>query len=65
MINRKKAGFANAFDASAFCQAYKDWDGNPMNVFLQMDVDEFFNMLFDKIETLLKDTEHVRSFLSF
>lgn len=37
-----------------FCRAYKDYDGNPMNVAVQMDVDEYFNLLFDRLETRLK-----------
>ena len=30
------------------------WDGNPTNVLEQMDVEEFFNMLMDRIETAIK-----------
>mmetsp|Transcript_12467 Transcript_12467/g.20271 ORF Transcript_12467/g.20271 Transcript_12467/m.20271 type:complete len:3278 (-) Transcript_12467:248-10081(-) len=44
------------FDTRDFCAAYKDYDGQPMNTSLQMDVDEFFNMLFDRLESLLKKT---------
>jgi len=39
-----------------FCHAFKDWDGNPTNVLEQMDVEEFFNMLMDRIETAIKGT---------
>jgi ubiquitin C-terminal hydrolase len=42
------------FDASGFCAAYKDYDNQPMHHGLQMDVNEFFNVLFDKLEALLK-----------
>ncbi len=38
------------------CNAYKDYDGQPVNTSQQMDVDEYFNMLFDKLETCLKGT---------
>jgi ubiquitin carboxyl-terminal hydrolase 34 len=41
------------YDPKDFCKAYK-YDGQPMNPAVQMDADEFFNMLFDKVETLLK-----------
>lgn len=37
-------------NTSAFCHAYKDYQGNPTNVSIQMDVDEFFKMLLDKLE---------------
>ena len=37
-------------DMTGFCHAFKDWDGNPTNVLIQMDADEFFNQLIDRIE---------------
>ncbi|KAF9581346.1 hypothetical protein BGW38_001679, partial [Lunasporangiospora selenospora] len=43
-----------SYNAHSFCYAYKDWDGNPMNVAVQMDVDEFFNILFDRLENSVK-----------
>ncbi|KAF9438482.1 hypothetical protein BGZ76_007601 [Entomortierella beljakovae] len=45
-----------SYNARGFCYAYKDWDGNPMNVAIQMDVDEFFNILFDRLENSVKNT---------
>ncbi|KAI9136811.1 hypothetical protein BKA69DRAFT_1128787 [Paraphysoderma sedebokerense] len=45
-----------AFNAYQFTRAYKDYDGQSMNPYVQMDVDEYFNMLFDKLETKLKGT---------
>lgn len=44
------------YDAIGFCKAYKDWEGQPMALGVQMDVDEFFNMLFDRQEDLLRTT---------
>jgi ubiquitin carboxyl-terminal hydrolase 9/24 len=41
-----------------FCHAFKDWDGNPTNVLEQMDVEEFFNMLMDRIETAIKGSSN-------
>lgn len=41
-----------------FCNAFKDWEGNPTNVFEQRDVDEYLNMLMDRLETLTKSTKH-------
>jgi hypothetical protein len=40
----------------AFTASYKDWEGNPMNTRIQMDANEFFNTLFDKLEGLLAPT---------
>ncbi|CDW78729.1 UNKNOWN [Stylonychia lemnae] len=41
-----------------FCHAFKDWDGNPTNVMEQMDVEEFFNMIMDRIETAIKGSPY-------
>jgi len=48
-----------AYDTLPFCMSFKDYDGNVMNTKVQMDVDEFFNMLFDRLENLLKGTDAV------
>ena len=39
-----------------FCLEFKDWEGNPINSAEQMDVDEFFNTLMDKLESALRET---------
>eukprot|EP01022_Parablepharisma_sp_SALTPOND_P026524 TRINITY_DN64327_c6_g1_i1.p1 TRINITY_DN64327_c6_g1~~TRINITY_DN64327_c6_g1_i1.p1 ORF type:complete len:2209 (+),score=297.78 TRINITY_DN64327_c6_g1_i1:12673-19299(+) len=44
------------YNPKIFCHAFKDWDGKPINVLEQMDVDEFFNLLMDKIEFAIKGT---------
>jgi ubiquitin carboxyl-terminal hydrolase 9/24 len=41
-------------DPKSFCNAFKDLSGNPINIFEQMDVDEFTNILFDRLENQLK-----------
>jgi ubiquitin carboxyl-terminal hydrolase 9/24 len=45
------------YNPKGFCHSFKDWEGNPTNVLEQMDVDEFFNMLMDRIENTVKGTE--------
>ncbi len=47
-------------DMTGFCHAFKDWEGQPTNVLIQMDVDEFLNMFIDWIEEKLKPTIHKR-----
>ncbi|EGR34208.1 ubiquitin carboxyl-terminal hydrolase family protein, putative [Ichthyophthirius multifiliis] len=42
------------YDCREFCFQFKDFDGQPTNVMQQMDVDEFFNTLMDRLETDLK-----------
>ncbi|CAG8519826.1 15599_t:CDS:10 [Acaulospora morrowiae] len=45
-----------AYEATQFCHAYRDYDGQPLNVALQMDVDEYFNGLFDRLESSVSGT---------
>eukprot|EP01022_Parablepharisma_sp_SALTPOND_P032448 TRINITY_DN845_c0_g2_i1.p1 TRINITY_DN845_c0_g2~~TRINITY_DN845_c0_g2_i1.p1 ORF type:complete len:2060 (+),score=156.24 TRINITY_DN845_c0_g2_i1:5530-11709(+) len=47
------------YNPAGFCQAFKDWEGNPINYAEQMDIDEFFNILMDKLENALKETTKV------
>ena len=42
-----------------FCAAYRDLDGEPMAPGVQMDVNEFFNVLFDRLESQLKGLPQV------
>lgn len=43
-----------------FCHAFKDLDGNPINIFEQMDVDEFSNLLMDRLEFATKGSNLVK-----
>jgi len=45
-----------AYEAAPFCRAYKDYDGQPLNVAVQMDVDEYFAGLFDRLENSVTGT---------
>ena len=45
------------YNPKLFCLAYRDIDGNPTNVVVQQDSQEFLNSFCDKIETHLKETE--------
>lgn len=46
-----------AVSPSAFCYAFKDFDGNPTNTSIQQDAQEFLNMAFERIEQGLKGTK--------
>ena len=43
----------NPFD---FCFSFKDFDGNPTNTSIQQDCQEFLNILFDRLENMLRPT---------
>lgn len=49
------------YDMQDFCNAYK-CDGQPTNTSVQMDVDEFLTMLFDKLERALKKNNILKDF---
>lgn len=39
-----------------FARSFKDWDGNPTDVTVQMDVEEFYSIFMDRLEGKLKGT---------
>lgn len=41
-----------------FAKSFKDFEGNPINIIEQMDVDEFFGSFMDKLENLVKNTRY-------
>ena len=41
-----------------FCNAFKDYEGNPTKVNEQMDIDEFSGILFDRLESQMKGTNY-------
>ena len=45
-----------SFDTRSFCSAYRDYDSLPINPSMQMDADEFLNILFDQLESALRRT---------
>ena len=51
------------YDTRPFCNVYK-YEGMPVQVSEQMDVEEFFNMLFDRLESALKRENKVSKHLS-
>lgn len=42
------------YNPKKFIMSFKDFDGSPLDPNVQKDVDEFFIMLMDKIENLIK-----------
>jgi ubiquitin C-terminal hydrolase len=42
-----------SYNPTSFCMAFKDLDGNPTNVSLQQDTNEFFNLFCDRLQTAI------------
>eukprot|EP01105_Mastigella_eilhardi_P024464 TRINITY_DN6382_c0_g1_i1.p2 TRINITY_DN6382_c0_g1~~TRINITY_DN6382_c0_g1_i1.p2 ORF type:complete len:2586 (-),score=681.76 TRINITY_DN6382_c0_g1_i1:7878-14936(-) len=51
------------YDTRPFCSKIRDYEGNPVNTNQQMDANEFFNMLFDKLDNVLKRVPAQRNLL--
>jgi len=45
-----------------FCNNFKKYDGQVINIIEQMDVDEFFNLLIERVEPFLKSTPYEKVF---
>lgn len=45
------------YNPKKFIKSFKDIDGSPLDPFVQKDVDEFFNLFMDRIESLVKGTK--------
>ncbi|KAJ5770638.1 uncharacterized protein N7511_002689 [Penicillium nucicola] len=48
-----------------FVDSIRTFDNEPIDVTIQMDVDEFYNLLFDRWESQVLDTESKKKFRSF
>jgi len=46
------------YDTKPFLKVCTGYDGKPTNPYVQMDADEFFNMITDKLERALAGSEH-------
>jgi len=44
------------YNPVGFCFAFKEFDGTPTNTSEQKDAQEFLNVLFDRVENVLKPT---------
>jgi hypothetical protein len=42
------------YHSTPFVYSYKDWDGNPTDVLIQHDADEFLKVIIDKVESVMK-----------
>jgi ubiquitin carboxyl-terminal hydrolase 34 len=57
LFARLQLGNDKAAYPQELAQTIIDFEGLPINIHVQMDVDEFFNLLFDRIEGQFKNTE--------
>ncbi|KPI39417.1 Ubiquitin carboxyl-terminal hydrolase 34 [Cyphellophora attinorum] len=60
-----ECSYEKAIDPSGAVGSIMTYDGTNIDVTVQMDVDEFFNLLFDRIETGLSDSEEKTAFQGF
>jgi hypothetical protein len=55
-FRRLQASQRRSIDIAPVVSQLRDWDGNPVNVLAQQDVNEFLTVLFDQLEPQLKQT---------
>ena len=58
MLMNLNLSLQQCFEPEGICHTFKGYDGEPINVRVQQDADEFMNLLFDKLEEIMKNTEH-------
>lgn len=57
--------YDKSVDPTAAVESINTWDGDLIDVTIQMDVDEFFNLLFDRLEGQMLDNESRVRFKAF
>lgn len=62
LFARLQLGNDKAACPAALAKSIIDFEGRPIDINIQMDVDEFFNLLFDRIEKQLKNIGEVAQF---
>ena len=65
LFGKMQAGYFKFTDTLNFARAVQPYDSEHIDVTIQMDVDEFYNLLFDRLENELPDTaskEQLRTF---
>ncbi|KAJ3371010.1 hypothetical protein GGF31_003740 [Allomyces arbusculus] len=55
MFAHLHASQRHEYDTRPFVRTLKDFEGRPLNEHVQMDGDEFFNMVFDRLEAQVQD----------
>jgi ubiquitin carboxyl-terminal hydrolase 34 len=62
LFARLQLGNDKAAYPQELAQSIIDFEGHPINIHIQMDVDEFFNLLFDRVESQFGDLEERSKF---
>ncbi|KAJ5777163.1 hypothetical protein N7520_000409 [Penicillium odoratum] len=57
--------WTKSFDPQAFVESIRTYDNEAIDVTVQMDVDEFYNLLFDRWEAQIVDSKCKKKFRSF
>ncbi|KAI5781143.1 hypothetical protein EDC01DRAFT_619960 [Geopyxis carbonaria] len=65
LFARMQEGFDRAADPKDLVESLRDFAGEPIDPTVQMDVDEFFNLLFDRLESEMSGNETRSLFRSF
>ena len=65
LFAKMQNGLMKYADTRDFASAIKDYENNEIDVTVQMDVDEFFNLLFDRLEGQMETAEQKTAFRTY
>lgn len=65
LFSRMQSSHERSADTAAFARAIRPYDTDHIDVSVQMDVDEFYNLLFDRWERQMAAPELMRQFRAF
>jgi ubiquitin carboxyl-terminal hydrolase 34 len=65
LFARMQYSFAKAIEPRDLVESLRDFAGDPIDPHVQMDVDEFFNLLFDRLESEMPSAELKSTFRSY
>ncbi|KKK18163.1 hypothetical protein ARAM_004521 [Aspergillus rambellii] len=65
VFGHMQESWLKSVDPQAFVDTIRTYDNEPVDVTIQMDVDEFYNLLFDRWEAQISNPEDKKKFRSF
>ncbi|KAL7275754.1 hypothetical protein RUND412_001304 [Rhizina undulata] len=65
LFARMQNSYTKAIEPREFVEAISDYEGEQIDITVQMDVDEFFNLIFDRLESQMPTPELKTAFRSY
>jgi ubiquitin carboxyl-terminal hydrolase 34 len=65
LFAKMQNSYSKAVEPKDFVEAITDYEGEPIDISIQMDVDEFYNLVFDRLEGQMSSLEMKSSFRGY